>query len=779
MPKATILLVEDEPSLLNGMHDLLQVVDIGYDLEILVADNGQAGLEAIEEQPPDLIVSDIMMPIMNGYELLQSVRRNPSWTHIPFIFLTAKGKREDIHKGRTSGANLYITKPFNSQEFVELIKVQLDRSLALQATHQQSMGLLKRNLLQILNHEFRTPLTYVTAYLDMIMVDTDHGIDNNFPEYLRGIQAGCVRLTQLVKDFIRVLELRSGETEQQLRREVTVLGNLPALLSTVVASRRPLADSYQITLHYEEPPALPAVVGVAEGLQDAFTRLLENGIKFTHMFKRKAAGNVYITTAVTDHEVHFIFDDEGMGFPAHATDRLFELFYQHNRGLLEQQGAGIGLTIAQGLVALHGGRIEVESVEKEGSTFTIILPIHRPNAPVRLPSTAGQQLATVLIVEDDHHLLVGLQELLQISISQYKLDVLTAENGLMGLEVLAERQPDLIISDIMMPEMSGYEFLAEVRKNPKWIQIPFIFLTAKGEHHEIHQGLRSGVEEYITKPYHSDHLLEMVVAQLDRHFQVQNAISQSFESLKRSILDLITPDLQQPLSSVSQFSSELETRIEKVNTDQELINSLEEIQVDSLMLTKLVEDLITLAELWTGEAVLSYEMRATPIATPFLLLHEVAQNYQLDPRQPVSVNVKEEDHNLPAIYGVSTLLTNCLQRLIDACLQRQTSPGVELSLDTENDMIHFRITGSLLLTADELTQLQALFAGQQMVEMNLMASTSLQIAYGNIGLHNGRISIEPLDSEVTVDGTDKLYRIVVALPIYDGDDSMNGVYHNE
>jgi two-component system, sensor histidine kinase and response regulator len=706
-----------------------------------------------------------MMPKMNGYELLDAVRRNPEWTHIPFIFLTAKGKHEDIHKGRTSGANLYITKPFKSPEFVELIKVQLDRSLQLQATRQQNVSLLKRNLLQILNHEFRTPLTYVTAYLDMIMVDSDQGTGDNLSEYLKGVQAGCVRLTTLVKDFIQVLELRTGETEQFLRAEAAVLNNLPALLSKVVDRCRNLAKSHGVTIHYEEPADLPAVVGVADSLEDALVRVLDNGIKFTHMYRRQG-GNVYVSTAVTDDEIHFICRDEGMGFPSAITKRLFELFYQHNRGQLEQQGTGVGLTIAHGLVTLHGGRIEVKSVENKGSTFTIVLPVHQKDAAAELPRPEDHQQATVLVVEDDHHLLIGLQELLELIDRKYKLRVLTAENGRVGLQVLDEHQPDLIISDIMMPEMGGYEFLANVRKNPKWLHIPFIFLTAKGEHHEIHQGLRSGAEEYITKPYQSDELIDMVVSQLDRHFQIQTAVLQDFESLKRNILDLITPDLQEPLSSVSQFSANLETHLQEVTTDQELLGSLEEIQADSLNLTNLVEDLITLAELWTGEAVPGYEMRACPISMPFLLLHEASQKYQLDPSQPVSLAIEEADHHLPAIYGVSTLIIDSLHRVIDACLELQTNPAVVLSIEAKNDMIQFIIRGSLPLTAGELDRLERLFAGEQIVDAGLLANTSLQIAQGNIGLHNGRITIQPVNPNTTPDGTSWTYQIALAVPVY-------------
>jgi two-component system, sensor histidine kinase and response regulator len=765
MQTATILLVEDEPDMLRGMYDLLQIVDTGYDLHVVTANNGEAGLAAVAQHNPDLIVSDIMMPLMNGYELLQAVRRNPNWTHIPFIFLTAKGSHEDVHKGLTSGANLYITKPFNPKELVELIQVQLNRSRQLQATRQENMGTLKRNLLQILNHEFRTPLTYVTAYLDMIVVDTGHGIGDNFSEYLRGIQAGCVRLTQLVRDFIRVLELRTGEMEQVIQENAVVIDTLPALLSETMARAQPLANNLMVTVEYEEPSWLPPVYGVAKHLQDAIGRILDNAIKFTHKFRKQPA-SVRVETAVIDQEIHINIQDQGMGFPPQVSERLFELFYQHNREQYEQQGAGAGLTIAHGLVTLHGGRIDVISLEKDGSTFTVVLPVYQEASADQQLATGPAKTATVLIVEDDYHLLVGLQEMLQLFVETYKLTVLTAENGRAGLEILAQHQPDLIISDIMMPEMNGYEFLAEVRKNPKWIQIPFIFLTAKGEEHEIYQGLRSGVEQYITKPYTSNELIDLVVSQLDRHFQIQSATSQDFESLKRNILDLITPDLQQPLSSVAQFSTELETRIQEVSTDKELINSLEDIQADSVTLTNLVEDLITLAELWTGEAVVGYEMRACPISSPYLLLHETVQQYQLDARQPVDLFLREGDQQAPPIYGVSTLITDSLHRLIEACLQRQTEPGVVLSLETAGDNLHLIITANLPLNQEELDQMQALFAGQRLATLGLLANTSLQIAQGNIDLHNGQIAIQPLDPEAAADGSSQPYQIIVAIPIY-------------
>ena len=248
---AIILLVEDDHSMLTGMKDLLQLVNIGYAVQVFTAENGKLALEVMADITPDLIVSDIMMPQMEGFEFLEHVRQNPAWLHIPVIFLTAKGSKQDVHKGRTSGADLYITKPFNSGEFIELIKTQLDRKFQLQYTRQRTVNTLKKDILQILNHEFRTPLTYVTAYYEML-ADSMNFVqeDESFDEYLRGIQVGCVRLTRLVDDFIQVMDIRSGEMEQRFQKQVRRLDDLGQYLQQAIDATHVVADELGVNVCY-------------------------------------------------------------------------------------------------------------------------------------------------------------------------------------------------------------------------------------------------------------------------------------------------------------------------------------------------------------------------------------------------------------------------------------------------------------------------------------------------------------------------------------------------
>ncbi len=692
-----ILLVEDDQSMLDGMSDLLQVVDIGYSASVMMAGNGQEALSLMARQTPDLIVSDIMMPQMDGFQFLSRVQENPAWAGIPFIFLTARGEKHEIHKGRLSGAALYITKPFHSLELLELIRTQLDRKFQLEQTQEQSINNLKKDILQIINHEFRTPLTYVTAYYEMLADSVNtYAEAHNFQEYLRGIQAGCVRLTRLIESFIAVIELRSGEAQVVFMQNAQPLYDMDGLIQEVAEQMQGRAAQFGVQIHYESAPGLPPVFGEPAQLQNVFGQLIDNAVKFSSSRLTSSSGAlVRITTAVSPTELSICIQDQGVGLPQQIQNQVFDLFVQYNRGHLEQQGAGAGLTIAKGLAELHNGRIELTSEENVGSVFTVVLPIYVPGQGPTAAHVLTPKTATVLIVEDEQFLLEGLRELLEIYNGRYKLIVHTATNGQKGVESVAQYLPDLIVSDIMMPVMDGYSFLREVRLHPEWVHIPFIFLTAKGERRDIHKGLRSGVEEYITKPYDSDELLGLIVKQLDRHFQMKRAMSRNFDALKRSIIELITPDFRVPLASVARYSAELEAQISETRTDDELKLSLQGIQASSIRLSRLVEDFIALAELKTGEAEMAYDLRVAPINDLGLLVYEVVQLYNDQAvHKGWSLNCPLQ-HPLPMVWGDRTTLMNCVQRLLDVGLAYgqplptrntihvnvgQTGEGVQVSL---------------------------------------------------------------------------------------------------
>lgn len=733
--------------MLYGMRDLLEVVDLGYELTILTAGNGLEALTLLNTEIPDIIVSDIMMPLMDGFQLLNQLQKRAELANVPFIFLTARGEKHEIHQGRLSKATLYITKPFQSVELLELIKTQLDRKLELERLREHHINNLKKGVLQILNHEFRTPLTYVTAYYEMLADSVNTYADaDNFQEYLRGIQAGCLRLTRLIESFIAVVELRSGEAQRKFEQQARVITDVDGLLREVVEGFQVRARRHDLRLVYHPSPDMPPIWGEPHSLRLIFQQLLDNAIKFSSKrFVRQPGTAVTVETAVRADELLISFRDEGIGLPPQMQSRIFDLFVQYNRDQLEQQGAGAGLTIANGLAQLHHGRIEVQSEENVGSTFSVVLPIYHELGAASLEQGQVGKTANVLIVEDEQYLLEGLRELLSIYNVPYALNIRTANNGRQGLERVAELIPDLIISDIMMPYMDGYTFLQEVRKNPDWVQIPFIFLTAKGERADVHRGLRSGAEEYVTKPYDSDELMGLIVKQLDRQYQMKQVMSRDFDDLERGIIELITPDFQVPLASVTRYSGELEHQISETRTDEELKESLQGIQSSSLRLSRLVEDFISLAEIKTGEAEMAYQLRAETISDVGYLLYEAGQLAgEFAAAKGIAVACALQV-GLPAVYGDRVMLMDCLHRLLDVGLSfyKPYSDGViELVAAPTVGEIYLTLRFPYPLSPLEARTVERNLTQEETGAATLAESPNLSIVQGYVGLHNGRLLLD-------------------------------------
>lgn len=757
--KVTLLIVEDDRFMLDGIKDLLQVVDMGYDVTVLTADNGKKGLTIVTETPIDLIVSDIMMPQMDGYQFLEHVRQNPQWANIPVIFLTAKGEEKDIIKAKYIGANLFLTKPFTSSDLQAFIKTQLDRKFQKEIFWHKNIESFKKDVLQILNHEFRTPLTYVNAYYQMLAESDDIS-----PDYLRGIQVGCIRLTKLIEDFIQVIELRTGEAQANYGQKAQVIENLPKLIQESIHLSQKRCEPQRVTINYVNTAPLPAIWGDWNSLITALSRIIDNAIKFTYT-QTKGQGTVQITTQKTQKEIAILIQDEGIGFPKNVQNKIFDLFYQYNRHIMEQQGAGTGLTIAKELVSLHGGRIDVQSELGKGSIFTVVLPVYDLSQSEGEPPQITLPLhATVLLVEDDLHLLEGLRELLELGTEKYDLEIFTAMNGRQGLEVMAEHQPHLIISDIMMPYMDGYEFFEQVRLNPNFVHIPFVFLTAKSDSQDIRFAQMKGVEEYIPKPYESDVLVRLVNSHLDRYFQQQNTQSQSFEALKQNILDLITPEFIDPLKMVDQYSQELVSNLKSdLQTKQDLKDALTGIQEGSSHLTHLVENFIALAEIKTGEAALAFEMKALPIPNVGLLVYEAGQLAQQTLQETgIELEIHSDiDTQLPPILGETLMLSDCLQQLIVliATYYQPISPQI-VTLSSQSDahsiQLSFQFSGSL--PEDLWANLQTLLSekGDSAIG-EIEHGPSLRIVYGYIGLHNGRFQLARSETSFT---------ITIDLPIY-------------
>jgi two-component system sensor histidine kinase/response regulator len=364
-----ILVVEDHKSMSRAIQGILE--SEGY--SVYTATDGIEALEMMEDVRPDLILADIMMPRMDGYTLYEEIRACPEWIPIPFIFLTAKSEREDRLRGKKMGAEDYVTKPFDAEELIVIVRSRLGRARAIQEATEASFEQLKQQIVTVLGHELRTPLTYVTGYTDLALEDVSSLTPQEVEEFLHGIKAGADRLNRLVQDLLLLVQIDSGRVGQEFKALASQRRNLGEIVKHTVKQFTRQAKGRNVSLEVEVSSDLPPVELCEPYFVDALGRLIENGIKFS----QDKAKRVEISAKAEDEWVKIAVSDKGVGIPPEQQEHLFDRFRQLNRDQLEQQGAGLGLAIADELIRLHGGKITVESTPRQGSTFTILLPSAR------------------------------------------------------------------------------------------------------------------------------------------------------------------------------------------------------------------------------------------------------------------------------------------------------------------------------------------------------------------------------------------------------------------
>ncbi len=369
--RATLLVVEDDVHLLQGIRDILEIE--GY--KVRTAASGIDGLEVLEEmqKPPDLIISDIMMPRMDGYQFFDAVRRSERWVGVPFVFLTAKGEKHDLRLGRRLGVDDYVVKPMEPEDLLIIVKAKLERHRVLQDLYTDQVRKIKRSILTIINHEFRTPLTYMVAYSDMLISEVEHLDPEELRSFLRGVNNGADRFRRLVENFIALVELDTGEAQQNYNWRSGPMTDIRPICQEIMDVSRLFAEDSGVELIMNVPAQVPEFTGDEEYLRTALAQLIENGIKFSSGAPVK---RVELRAHAEGDCLRLAVQDWGRGIEQEEFNKIWDPFYQIDRTQFEDQGAGSGLAIVRGIIELHGGRVDLESAPGKGSTFTVILPLN-------------------------------------------------------------------------------------------------------------------------------------------------------------------------------------------------------------------------------------------------------------------------------------------------------------------------------------------------------------------------------------------------------------------
>lgn len=359
----TVLVIEDEPPILENIIEILEF----HQFDTIGAPNGLMGVQMARQYIPDLVICDIMMPMLDGYGVLLQLSTDPLTASIPFIFLTAKIDRSDMRRGMELGADDYITKPFTAQELLAAVNARLEKQEMLQDKHQQQMENLRGGIIHAMPHEFRTPLTGIIGYSSIIAEDADSLGSEELREMAKRILEAANRLHRQIENYLLYAQLELVKLDPD-RSDLTIEGETaqPAEMTRSLALERAGSDAREQDLVFN---LVDAPVRIAEAnLQRIVRELLDNAFKFS-----KAGTPVQIEALPGNGLWKLSITDGGRGM---TSDQIANVgaYMQFGRKLYEQQGSGLGLTIAGRIAELHNGQLAISSTPGKSTTVQLHLP---------------------------------------------------------------------------------------------------------------------------------------------------------------------------------------------------------------------------------------------------------------------------------------------------------------------------------------------------------------------------------------------------------------------
>jgi len=353
-----VLIIDDESSLLLGLSVLMK--RSGY--QVFTAENGKQGFRLAKEKLPDIIISDVMMPPPNGFELRDLLSNNAKTAEIPFIFLTALTHQEDRLCGIKSGADDYVTKPFYHEELIARVEAVLRRSkierergrLEMKQLAKEQMEKFKHEILQNFHHELRTPLSNILLPLE-VAVSQKYSEPEDLIAFTQIALSNASRLQSLIEDLFLLTNIDHGELNT-IRQEI----DLESHFRNPIKKRLERYSDKQLEIHYDIKVS-DEINAPRNEFKRSVIHLVDNAFKFS-----PDGGRVEINLNDDgDGGCSLIVLDEGPGIPSDAYEKVFERYYQISQGDSRAfEGLGVGLTITRAIARSLGGDVEFISTSK-------------------------------------------------------------------------------------------------------------------------------------------------------------------------------------------------------------------------------------------------------------------------------------------------------------------------------------------------------------------------------------------------------------------------------
>ena len=507
-----ILIVDD----MSVNIDLMKSVLSKKDYQIVAARNGKSALAKAKANQFDLILLDIILPDIDGFEVCAAIKGNKRNAETPIIFLTGQRDNESLIKGFKLGAVDYILKPFSEEELLARVHLHLSlartqEELVKAKVKAEEAAKAKAMFLANMSHEIRTPLNGIVGMID-ILKQTE--LDKQQDDYLDIIDISSETLLMIINDILDFSKIEAGQISfEKIKFDIkNEIDEVRKLLSYKTKQKNlnfavEIADNVPVKL-----------LGDPLRLKQILINLSNNAIKFTE----KGFVNIKVSLDKDfgyQYRLRFEVADSGIGISTENQKKLFESFSQADSSTTRKfGGTGLGLAISKRLANLMNGEIGVVSEEGIGSTFwfTSVLEdghvINDKDDLDQLPLTHDKSTKklNVLLAEDN----IINQKVAILNIKKLGHEVELAHNGVVAVDIFAKNNFDLILMDIQMPGMDGLEATKAIRKierdrkeeNP----IPIIAITANMYTDDIKRFLESGMNAHLGKPFKPDDLEDII-----------------------------------------------------------------------------------------------------------------------------------------------------------------------------------------------------------------------------------------------------------------------------
>ena len=475
-----ILLVEDDKETIEELVPILEK----YFHKIEICKNGKEGLKRAKEKEFDIIITDIVMPEMDGIEMIKEIKKSKK--NPKFIIVTAYSNKDFLIELIEQGIQGYLIKPVTFRQISNTLKRVTDeiyKEIALQEyiKKTEKLSKVKSEFLANMSHEIRTPLNAILGFIK-VMKDED---DGRFEKYLNTIDSASQTLLTIINDILDISKIEAGKMKiEHIDFKTDDLYNAIELFEEKAQEK-----NIKFKIKFTNMPQF--LYGDVHRIKQVITNLLSNAVKFTPENKK-----IETNIEFADNKLYVEVIDEGIGISKEKQKIIFDAFSQADTSTTRKfGGTGLGLTISHRLIQLMKGELKVESEENKGSRFYFVIPI-KEGKEIREKNIDDEHFnknLRILVAEDNK----ANQLFMEVILKKMKLYYKIANNGKEALELAKKEEFDLILMDVNMPIMSGIDATKEIRK---FSNIPIIALTANALDGDKEKFLKAGMNDYLSKP---------------------------------------------------------------------------------------------------------------------------------------------------------------------------------------------------------------------------------------------------------------------------------------